>query len=28
GTAEQVIHDPQMNQTKDFLRRVHEAGRL
>jgi len=28
GTAEQVLHDPQMTQTQDFLRRVHEAGRL
>lgn len=28
GTADQVIHNPQMPQTQEFLRRVHEAGRL
>ncbi|MEI7443207.1 MAG: amino acid ABC transporter ATP-binding protein [Actinomycetes bacterium] len=28
GTAGQVLKDPQMIQTKEFLRRVHEAGRL
>ena len=28
GTAGQVLQDPQMIQTKEFLRRVHEAGRL
>ena len=28
GPAGQVINDPQLPQTKEFLRRVHEAGRL
>ena len=28
GPAEQVINAPKENSTKDFLRRVHEAGRL
>lgn len=28
GSAEQVIHDPQQPATREFLRRVHEAGRL
>lgn len=28
GPAQQVISDPQLPQTKEFLRRVHEAGRL
>jgi polar amino acid transport system ATP-binding protein len=28
GPASQVISAPQQNETKDFLRRVHEAGRL
>lgn len=28
GTAAQVLHDPQMVETQEFLRRVHEAGRL
>jgi polar amino acid transport system ATP-binding protein len=28
GTAEQVIHNPQQLATREFLRRVHEAGRL
>jgi polar amino acid transport system ATP-binding protein len=28
GSADQVIHNPTMTQTQDFLRRVHEAGRL
>ncbi|MEI6404684.1 MAG: amino acid ABC transporter ATP-binding protein [Actinomycetes bacterium] len=28
GTAEQVIHNPQRESTQEFLRRVHEAGRL
>jgi polar amino acid transport system ATP-binding protein len=28
GPASQVISSPQEPDTKDFLRRVHEAGRL
>ena len=28
GPATQVINDPQESQTREFLRRVHEAGRL
>jgi polar amino acid transport system ATP-binding protein len=28
GTPAAVLHDPQDQQTRDFLRRVHEAGRL
>jgi polar amino acid transport system ATP-binding protein len=28
GSADQVIHNPTMTLTQDFLRRVHEAGRL
>jgi polar amino acid transport system ATP-binding protein len=28
GTAEQVLKNPQNSKTKDFLKRVHEAGRL
>lgn len=28
GPAQQVISDPQLPQTQEFLRRVHEAGRL
>jgi len=28
GTAEQVLKNPQSAKTKDFLKRVHEAGRL
>ena len=28
GTPDQVIHDPQDDLTREFLRRVHEAGRL
>lgn len=28
GPATQVINDPQLPQTQEFLRRVHEAGRL
>ena len=28
GPAAQVIGDPQLPETRDFLRRVHEAGRL
>ncbi|MGD9955557.1 MAG: amino acid ABC transporter ATP-binding protein [Candidatus Nanopelagicales bacterium] len=28
GTPDQVIHDPQQPDTQEFLRRVHEAGRL
>jgi polar amino acid transport system ATP-binding protein len=28
GSAEQVLHNPQNQKTKDFLRRLHEAGRL
>jgi polar amino acid transport system ATP-binding protein len=28
GTPDQVIHDPQDPATREFLRRVHEAGRL
>ena len=28
GTPDQVIHDPQEPDTQEFLRRVHEAGRL
>jgi polar amino acid transport system ATP-binding protein len=28
GTAQQVIADPQLPETREFLRRVHEAGRL
>jgi polar amino acid transport system ATP-binding protein len=28
GPASQVISAPQEAETKDFLRRVHEAGRL
>jgi len=28
GTAEQVLHKPQNPKTQEFLKRVHEAGRL
>ena len=28
GTPDQVLHHPQEQSTKEFLRRVHEAGRL
>ena len=28
GTAEQVLHNPQHPRTKEFLHRVHQAGRL
>jgi polar amino acid transport system ATP-binding protein len=28
GTADQVLHNPQNSKTKEFLRRVHQAGRL
>lgn len=28
GTAQQVLHNPQLPETKDFLKRVHDAGRL
>jgi polar amino acid transport system ATP-binding protein len=28
GTPDKVIHDPQDERTREFLRRVHEAGRL
>jgi polar amino acid transport system ATP-binding protein len=28
GTAEQVLKNPQNSKTQDFLKRVHEAGRL
>jgi polar amino acid transport system ATP-binding protein len=28
GTPEQVLKNPQDAKTKDFLKRVHEAGRL
>lgn len=28
GAPEQVLHDPQDPRTREFLRRVHEAGRL
>jgi ABC-type polar amino acid transport system ATPase subunit len=28
GTAEQVLHNPQNPKTQEFLKRVHEAGRL
>lgn len=28
GTAQQVLQNPQLPETKDFLKRVHEAGRL
>ena len=28
GAPEQVLHDPQHPSTRDFLRRVHEAGRI
>ena len=28
GTAEQVLHNPQNPKTKEFLKRVHQAGRL
>lgn len=28
GSAKQVLEDPQLPETKDFLKRVHEAGRL
>lgn len=28
GTPEQVLRDPQDSRTREFLRRVHEAGRL
>jgi polar amino acid transport system ATP-binding protein len=28
GSAEQVLKNPQHLKTKDFLKRVHEAGRL
>lgn len=28
GTPEQLLHDPQKSETQEFLRRVHEAGRL
>jgi len=28
GSAEQVLHNPQNPKTQEFLRRVHQAGRL
>ena len=28
GTADQVLHNPQNPKTKEFLKRVHQAGRL
>jgi polar amino acid transport system ATP-binding protein len=28
GTAQQVLQNPQLPETKDFLKRVHDAGRL
>ena len=28
GTAEQVLHNPQNPKTQEFLKRVHQAGRL
>jgi polar amino acid transport system ATP-binding protein len=28
GTADQVLHNPQNPKTQEFLKRVHEAGRL
>jgi polar amino acid transport system ATP-binding protein len=28
GTPSQVLENPQLPETKDFLKRVHEAGRL
>jgi polar amino acid transport system ATP-binding protein len=28
GTAEQVLHNPQNSKTQEFLKRVHQAGRL
>ncbi len=28
GTSQQVLHNPSDERTRDFLRRVHEAGRL
>lgn len=28
GTAKEVLENPQLPETKDFLKRVHEAGRL
>lgn len=28
GSPQQVLHDPQDSRTREFLRRVHEAGRL
>ena len=28
GSAEQVIRNPKLRATQEFLRRVHEAGRL
>lgn len=28
GSAEQVLHDPQNPKTQEFLKRVHQAGRL
>jgi polar amino acid transport system ATP-binding protein len=28
GSAEQVLKSPQNPKTQDFLKRVHEAGRL
>lgn len=28
GAPDQVLHDPREPSTRDFLRRVHEAGRI
>jgi polar amino acid transport system ATP-binding protein len=28
GTPERILKDPQLSETKDFLQRIHEAGRL
>ncbi|MDP5051506.1 MAG: peptide ABC transporter ATP-binding protein, partial [Candidatus Planktophila sp.] len=28
GSAEQVLHNPQNPKTQEFLKRVHQAGRL
>jgi polar amino acid transport system ATP-binding protein len=28
GNADQVLHNPQNPKTQEFLKRVHEAGRL
>ena len=28
GTSEQVLQEPRDKRTKDFLQKVHEAGRL